>query len=244
MIGLNGLNSTCAVSEILKGLFNDSEFNCYHDNLTGRTFLGFGDNSSYLEFGSWGYVNAIIYLSMYDGGMSLGNFSFLQDSNIVDELNLLLGNFGGLGVLNILDCYLLEELYSFPPAKKILDYGTNLLVGIIGSELVEAGVLVIGGTLLAGTPVGWSLLIGGALIVGGSALIAYSDGLFDHPTSLNSWIFVAGDIVISAAGGAYAHTVLKFGVDTGDLVLDLIYGTLEISLSETFKYIISNFHNV
>lgn len=117
-------------------------------------------------------------------------------------------------------------------------------VSCVCASDVDEGVLVIGGTLLVGTPVGWSLLIGGALIVGGSALIAYSDGLFDHPTSLNSWIFVAGDIVISAAGGAYAHTVLKVGVDTGDLVLDLIYGTLEISLSESFKYIISNFYNV
>ena len=45
VIGLNGLNSTCAVSEILKGLLNGSEFYCYHDNLTGRIFLGFGDNT-------------------------------------------------------------------------------------------------------------------------------------------------------------------------------------------------------
>ena len=72
-MGLTGYESTCAVSEVFKGLLNGEEFYYYYDSENLCTVLKLADNSSWLEFSDWGFINSIInradLQNKYNGGM-------------------------------------------------------------------------------------------------------------------------------------------------------------------------------
>lgn len=84
-------------SEVFKGLLNGEEFYYYYDSENLCTVLKLADNSSWLEFSDWGYINSLInrvdLQNKYNGGMCLGNFSYSDGSEIVSNLKSLSNSF-------------------------------------------------------------------------------------------------------------------------------------------------------
>ncbi|WP_407463093.1 transglutaminase domain-containing protein, partial [Methanobrevibacter sp.] len=159
VVGLNGLNSTCAFCEILRGLLNGSEFSCYQDNL-GGTFFGFGDNSSYLQFDALGNVASLISPSMYDGGISLGSFNFNSQSSLINNLNNILQLVNDLSILNpVLSCIIDPMIGGIVSSvenmnfTKVMTYltDTKLLAGIAGGIITEIGLV----STLTGVGASW-----------------------------------------------------------------------------------------
>lgn len=237
VIGLNGLNSICAVSEILKGLLNGSEFNCYYDNMSGSTFLGFGDNSSFLEFDAWGNVNSIISHSMYDGGMSLGNFSFLQESNIVDELNDLLSLVFSPQVL--FGPIITSALNNTKLGNLTLTYFSSFIESYIGYEILIIGLSAIAIGLTA--PVSVPLFFGGVFVAaGGTVLILHSNGVLEQPNNQTRYVLSGLDIVTGGISGKITEGICKFGVyGNSQEIVDLWVLFTSTSINEVFKQIIA-----
>ncbi|MCQ2737411.1 MAG: hypothetical protein MJ224_02265 [archaeon] len=94
VMGLTGYNSTCAVSEVFKGLLNGEEFYYYYDSENLCTVLKLADNSSWLEFSDLGGIGSIINISAlrnkYNGGMCLGDFSYDSSISIIDNMQNIL----------------------------------------------------------------------------------------------------------------------------------------------------------
>ncbi|MCQ2977447.1 MAG: hypothetical protein MJ232_05475 [archaeon] len=154
VMSLTGSEATCAVSEVFKGLLNGGEFYYYYDSENLCTVLKLADNSSWLEFSDWGYINSLInrvdLQNKYNGGMCLGNFNYSDDSDILDNL------FNLDFFKPIISCLndLVEKLSSNP----IINYSIHFVAGLGGAELIQVGVII----ALAATfsnPVG--LIIGG-----------------------------------------------------------------------------------
>lgn len=78
-------------------MLNGGEFYYYYDGDNLCTVLKLADNSSWLEFSDWGFVNSLInrvdLQNKYNGGMCLGNFSYSDGSEIVSNLNSLSNSF-------------------------------------------------------------------------------------------------------------------------------------------------------
>lgn len=234
IIGLNGLNSTCAVSEILKGLLNGSEFSCYYDNLTGKTFLGFGDNSSYLEFDALGHVNAIISPSMHDGGISLGNFSFLQDSNIVIGLNNVL-SYLNFNIGFYLGYMVTSNMFNDFASQLIMNYTTDMIIGTVGGMAIGLGV---GLLITASAPISVPVIVGSSLLIfAGSYMVTYSN-VHNDPTNPVKWAWNFADIGFSVITGGSVHPLIKIGVSSTDiLVYDIISMIILKPIKETLKYL-------
>ncbi|MCQ2738437.1 MAG: hypothetical protein MJ224_07500 [archaeon] len=113
-MGLTGYNSTCAVSEVFKGLLNGEEFYYYYDSENLCTVLKLADNSSWLEFSDLGGIGSIINISAlrnkYNGGMCLGDFSYIFVSPLISNLELLYSE--GVSVEGVLSECLSSNLGS------------------------------------------------------------------------------------------------------------------------------------
>ena len=239
VVGLNGVSSSCAVSEILRGLLNGSEFICYYDNVTGRTFFGFPDNSSYFEFDDWGNVNTMISPFMYDGGISLGNFSFLQESNIVDELN------------NLLSAIFAPDILFGPIITSVLDntklgnltltYFSSFIESYIGYQVLIVGLSAIVVGLTA--PVSVSLILGGVIVAtGGTILIMHSNGVLEQPYNQTRYVLSGLDIISGGIGGKITEGICKFGLyGNSELLVDMWVLFTSTSINDVFKIIIEEY---
>ena len=200
VMGLTGYESTCAVSEVFKGLLNGEEFYYYEDNINGwpYTVLRLADNSSRLEFSPFGTINSIINIrelqNKYNGGMSLGDFSYLFTSHLVSNLELLTSN-------NTYGCKVILQDSSE------ITVGINLnwteeewdqVYGMVGSGLLSAGFTGLAVTWEAG-PFGWPVyLLFGGCIAGGFIFTALSHDI-DQGFTWAKIKATLGDVTVSYA---------------------------------------------
>jgi len=223
VVGLNGVDSTCAVSEVMKGIFNNKEFYYYENN--GRITLKLADNSSYLEFTQRGIASIISASTRdnYNGGISLGPFSFTQNSQIVS--NLLNLKIEPIGITKSLESMLVSTLNLSPEGQIIAKYASEIIVSILGTKLVYGGA-----TLVAtGTPI--SVGIGGVAIVVGTLLVLDSNGVFEDPSDPKGYFYSSMDLTFEGVGGKAVKYVSKFGLDNG---AEIAFRTLLVDRFTTY----------
>ncbi|MCI6931196.1 MAG: hypothetical protein MR750_08105, partial [Methanobrevibacter boviskoreani] len=178
VMGLNGDNSTCAVSEIILGLLNGEDFYLNNKN---NTYFGLSDNTSYLaytEYGGFGSYILFNYLNRkykFNGGMILGSYNFLRPSKIINNLKNILKS----EIHNIYST-IYNQVYSRiknKDVKNLVNYiyedvsNPRMLSGIAGGFMVNAGLIM--------TLSGAGAIVGVPLLVAGTICTAYSSGLIN-----------------------------------------------------------------
>jgi hypothetical protein len=234
VMSLTGLDSTCAVSEVMKGLFNGESF--YYYNSSEGMVLKLGDNSSELVFYSLGGMASLINPSELNdqyninGGMTFG-FDFGFDLGITQSLEDLFNSIDS--VTKDLSKMISDTLYSNGVTRTIVDYATDLTLSVVGSALfyhgaemlvgVAVGIIILGAPITF--PVAVTIVAGTALVVGGIMMVAYANDVFDDP-SLQNIGFMAMDLASSGIGSKTVKYGVKMGMTDG--------------AKEVFEYIIVN----
>lgn len=195
---LHGGNSTCGVKEVINGLINDKDMYC---NISSRNLtLGLTDDSATLIFNLIsGGVDSLIRPDIMvnqtqNGGVYLGDFSFLNIGTLCDNL---------INVYNVIKSpddmagYICDQLGWDERAKTMLSFTLDVTVSVA----------VIGFTIafpeFAMTAI--------ALKVGSSL---WSNGIIKNPMDRTAWSGVAIDLFVGRAGSNAVNYFVRYSKDT------------------------------
>lgn len=237
IIGAHGLNSSCAVSEIMKAILSGNTI-CLSNSSQGLV-ISMLDNSSKLEFHNTGYIASIInsYFNItLNGGVSFGGFSFTDTSNILNALNKLLHPVSSfiMPAISELD----KSLSANPFYSLVKDYAIDFLIDSAGSLLFNLGIRM----MVIPSPV---TICAGALLTGvGFAITVYNNGLIEQPFNKTRHVNFFIDFGANLIGGNLVKYVSKFGLEGASYhVFNGLVTTWETIIAGSTKEIIRGLNN-
>lgn len=237
IIGAHGLNSSCAVSEIMKAILSGNTI-CLSNSSQGLV-ISMLDNSSKLEFHNTGYIASIInsYFNItLNGGVSFGGFSFTDTSNILNALNKLLHPVSSfiMPAISELD----KSLSANPFYSLVKDYAIDFLIDSAGSLLFNLGIRM----MVIPSPV---TICAGALLTGvGFAITVYNNGLIEQPFNKTRHVNFFIDFGANLIGGNLVKYVSKFGLEGASYhVFNGLVTTWETIITGSTKEIIRGLNN-
>ena len=195
---LHGGNSTCGVKEVINGLINDKDMYC---NISSRNLtLGLTDDSATLIFNLIsGGVNSLIRPDIMvnqtqNGGVYLGDFSFLNIGTLCDNL---------INVYNVIKSpddmagYICDQLGWDERAKTMLSFTLDVAVSVA----------VIGFTIAFP-----EFVVPALILKGGYSL--WSNGVIKNPMDRTAWSGVAIDLFVGRAGSNAVNYFVRHSKDT------------------------------
>lgn len=195
---LHGGNSTCGVKEVINGLINDKDMYC---NISSRNLtLGLTDDSATLIFNliSGGVASLIrpdiMVNQTQNGGVYLGDFSFLNIGTLCDNL---------INVYNVIKSpddmagYICDQLGWDERAKTMLSFTLDVAVSVA----------VIGFTIAFP-----EFVVPALILKGGCSL--WSNGVIKNPMDRTAWSGVAIDLFVGRAGSNAVNYFIRHSKDT------------------------------
>ena len=248
LMSLTGYNSTCAVSEILKALFNGENLSAYYDN--ENLILSLMDNSSYLNYSYYGGFSSIIFDSVRDnllnGGVALNGFDFNKTSPFVNNLDKLLSTVFSTEVIfgPLLGEMIQETLGSTDEGKMILNYFSSVVASELGTFLIIGGLTI----MVATAPLSLPFVGGVCAVVIGSSFVLWSNGVFNQPNNITRYFLAAFDVG-SASVGKILNVVgyiSKFANnnpsgEVADIIINFNCKFLSTAIWGSLKYLFEDF---